>query len=294
MTGRGIFVERALQPGIIQHLIERNGVYEAVKHTKLNQAGIRIRIIVLSVVMAAAAAVSLGGCGSDSSTGPEEPVGKYPLTGTAVFADKQDHSGIKVKVQGVTPTITTGPDGSFTLPPLGNGDYTLEAGAKFYSTLTTNLQVRDSLLVDPIGQLELTRTFFIEINSDSLRYTHESDSVVIWITLRNEDVRDLELFNPFARPYDFAVYDPAEQDEEVWRWSDNRPQVNEDKVDFEATIAVGDSLRLEPHKHWDKTDQFGTLVPVGTYEVEGEIFFFDSLGRKLEFDSGRREIKIAP
>lgn len=252
------------------------------------------RVAVLSVIAAAAVGVaSFGGCGSDNSG----PTGEYPLAGTATLEDQANNSGIRITVsnsEGSVASVSTAEDGSFSLPSLGDGDYTLKAKRRFFSTLTTGLQVRNGLLVDPLDGLEMALTFSVVIESDSLRYTHESDSVFIWMVLKNEDVEELNLDDEFARPYDFTIYDPAEGEEIVWQWSDNRPWINEEKERFELTLAAMASDTLRPHKAWDKTNRLSNPVSTGDYELEGEIRFVESQGRIWEFVTPRRVIELAP
>lgn len=252
------------------------------------------RLALLSVIAAVAGGVTaFGGCGSDSSG----PTGKYPLEGTATLEDQTNNSGIRITVsnsEGSVASVSTAEDGSFTLPSLGDGDYTLKAKRRFFSTLIAPLQVRNGLLVDPLDNIEMPLTFSVAIESDSLRYTHESDSVFIWMVLKNEDVEELNLDDEFARPYDFTIYDPAEGEEIVWQWSDNRPWINEEKERFEMTLAAMASDTLRPHKAWDKTNRLSYPVSTGDYELEGEIIFVEAQGRIWEFVTPRRVILLAP
>jgi hypothetical protein len=244
------------------------------------------------LLLAAASAVALwAGCGSDGSTGPR---GKYPLTGTATLDDQTDYSGVRVRVVETGATVATAADGSFTLASLADGDYTLKASKDFYSTLTRNLQVRNGLLVDPIGELDLARTFFIYMESDSLHYTFRSDSVYVWMVLQNDDVEPLNLYDSFVIPYDFFIYDPSEKDKIVWQWSLIRPPRNDDKYDFHRSIPAADTIRINPNVAWDKKTMSGSLVTVGSYDVEGQINLTDSRGKMWNYVTAKHRIEIEP
>ncbi len=239
-------------------------------------------------LFAAALLIAFVGCGSES------PTGKYPLTGTATLEDLTDNSGVRLKIAETGATVISATDGSFTLAPLPDGNYTLKASKDFFSTLTVNLQVKGNMLIDPIGDLHLTRTFFIYMESDQLHYTFESDSVYVWMVLENNDVEKLDLFNAFAVPYDFLIYDPSELNKTVWQWSLIRPHVNDDKVDFFRSIPAADTIHIAPHVAWDKKDMSGTLVNVGSYDVEGQIDLVDSRGKMWSFLTPRHRIEIEP
>jgi hypothetical protein len=227
-----------------------------------------------------------GGCGDDKGT--------HQLAGRALLADKDDHSGIKIKIVENSSVVTTQADGSFTLPDLADGNYTLKASREFYSTLTARIQVKGGLLMDPIGELILNRTLFIYIRSDSLQYTHKSDSVGIWMVIKNNNVEKLDLFSNFFRPHDFVIYNPTEGDEEIWRWSMIRPPINDEKFDFEDTIAAKDSLLLYPHIMWDKKESNGTPAGTGPFEIEGTIDLQDVRSQLWRFTSKKHVIKLVP
>lgn len=259
------------------------------------------QLVYLTAIAVIIAATTLIGCGSDSSTGPQGPVGQYPLTGTATIDDVDDvgsHAGIKLTVLNAGSPVAstkTGADGSFTLPPLGNGDYKLKASMDFYSTLTTDIQVRDSLLVDQIGPLSLERTFFLYVRTDSLNYTFKSDSVYVWMVLKNENTEPLDLFNAFPIPFDFVVIENIEVEEEIWFWSTYRPPVNSEKEDFEATIPAADSLVIMPPgdvRAWGKSKQDGTEADVGEYAIEGRIELRDGPSTIRQFKSKRHVVKL--
>ena len=258
-------------------------------------------VYLITIVFVVAAVTLFGGCGSDSPSGPKEPVGTHPLTGTATIDDADDvgdHAGTKLTVLAsgsAVATTKTGADGSFTLPDLANGDYTLKASRDFYSTLTKNIQVRDSLLVDPIGSLELELTFFIVLRTDSLEYTHESDSVFVWMVLKNENTEDLDLFNLFVIPYDFVVIDHVELEEEIWLWSLHKPDTNDVRYDFEAFIPAMDSLFIYPPgdvRAWGKSNQEGTEMEPGYYDIEARIELRDDRGVIRPFKSKRHVVRL--
>jgi hypothetical protein len=262
------------------------------------------QLVYLTAIAFVIAALTLnGGCGSDSSTGPGDPVGKYSLNGTATIDDVDDvgsHAGIKLTVlNSGTPvgSAKTSADGSFVLPPLGNGDYMVKASMNFYSTITKDIQVRDSLLVDPLGSFPLERTFFVHVRTDSLNYTFKSDSVYVWMVLRNENTEALDLFNAFPIPYDFVIIDSVEGEEEIWLWSIFRPPVNTEKEDFEVTIPAIDSVLIYPPgdvRAWGKSKQDGAEADVGYYDLEGRIELRDSRGIIREFISKRHVIRLVP
>ena len=244
----------------------------------------------LLVLTAIAAAAVAGGCGDSNGDGEK---GTYELAGTAVFSDKQDHSGIKIRIIENSSVVTTAADGSFTLPELSDGDWTLKAGRDFYSTLTARLRVRGGLLMEPIGELVLNPSFFLYIRTDSLRYTHLSDSVGIWLVLKNDDVEQLDLFSGFHKPYNFLVYDPIEGDEEIWNWHHVRPPVNDEKFDFERTIGAKDSLLIFPNRKWDKEKNNGTPVGTGDFEIQSWIDLRDGQ-EPIRFETDRLLIKLIP
>lgn len=251
-----------------------------------------------------AAGTLLGGCGSDGPSGPNEPVGKYPPAGTATVDDGQDvgtNAGIKLTVlQTGSPVASaiTGADGSFALPALANGDYALKASLKFYSTVTRDIQVRDSLLVSPIGTIELERTFFVFLRTDSLNYTFKSDSVYTWIVLKNENAEGLDLFNPLAYPYDIVVFESVEAEEEIWLWSPYRPPVPlPPRNKYEAYISAMDSLVIIPAgpvRAWGKSYQEGTKVPPDYYEMEARIELLDDRNVVRPFKSERHVVRLVP
>lgn len=148
--------------------------------------------------------------------------------------------------------------------------------------------------MEPIGDLVLNRSFFVYVRSDSLKYTHLSDSVGIWVVLKNDDVEPLDLFSSFFKPYDFVVYDVVEGDEIIWQWSHIRPPVNDEKFDFEETIAAKDSLKVYPHRQWDKKNANGTPVGTGDFEIQGWIDLQDGQKRFWRFETDRRLIKLVP
>jgi hypothetical protein len=259
-------------------------------------------VYLTAVVFVIAALALYGGCGSDGSTGPEEPEGKYSLNGTATIDDVDDvgsHAGIKLTVLdegSVVASTKTSADGSFVLPPLGNGDYTLKARMDFYSTITKGIQVRDSLLVDPLGTLALEKTFFVHMRTDSLVYTNKSDSVYMWIVLKNQNTEDLDVYNPFAIPYDIVVIDTVEGEEEIWLWSAYRPYVSpRDK--YEASVPAQDSLVIYPPgdvQAWGKSHQDGTEADVGYYDMEARIELREDAGTIRQFKSKRHVVRLVP
>jgi hypothetical protein len=247
----------------------------------------RIQTIMIAIAVVAFA----GGCGGSDGNGEK---GTYQLAGTAVLADGGDHSGIKIRVVENSSVVNTQANGSFTLPDLADGDWTLKASREFYSTLTLRLRVRGGLLMEPIGELTLNRTLFMYVRSDSLKYTHKSDSVDIWIVLKNEDVEQLDLFSSFFRPYDFVITNPVEGDEIIWQWSQIRPPINDEKFDFEETIAAKDSLKLSPHRWWNKKESNGTPAGTGTFEIQGTIDLQDIRRQWWQFKSEKHVIKLVP
>jgi len=250
------------------------------------------------------AVACLWGCGSEEG-GVRQPVGKYPLEGVVLLPDVdevdalEDHAGTTVLVLSadtVAASARTGADGSFTLPRLADGDYKLKAKRAFYSTRETEVRVRGGLATAPIGTIELSRTFFVELRTDSGRYTHESDSVHVWLVLRNEDSEDLDVYNQFVVPYDFVVYDKSDA-REIWRWSNHRPQINDERYDFERTVGAADSSIVEPIGSvaaWGKSDETGRPMPEGDYEIEGSIELQDQNGRIRRFVTERKTVQLRP
>jgi hypothetical protein len=270
----------------MRHAVKaRGGVILARSTRRRFTSGIAI------LCAAAAFAGAWAGCGSDGPTGPR---GKYALTGTATLDDQTDYSGIRLRIVETGATVTTTADGSFALSSLEDGDYTLKASKDFYSTLTRNLQIRNGLLVDPIGELHLTRTFFLYMESDSLHYTFKSDSVFVWMVVQNDDVEPLNLFDGFVFPYDFIIYDPSEADKIVWQWSPLRPHRNDDKYDFHRTVPAADTIRINPTVAWDKKTMLGRLVPVGSYDVEGQLDLVDSRGKMWHYVTAKHRVEIEP
>jgi hypothetical protein len=262
-------------------------------------------VYLLAMTFVIAAAAFQGGCGSDGSTGPGEPVGKYTLNGTATVDDHDDvgsHAGIKLTVlngEASVGSTRTNSDGSFVLPPLGNGDYTVKASKDFYSTLSKDIQVRDSLLVDPLGSFALERTFFLHVRTDSLNYTFKSDSVFVWMVLENRNIEALDLSNPLdPYPYDFVVIDTVEEEEEIWLWSAYRPPIPlPPRNKYEASIPAMDSLLIYPPgdvRAWGKADKTGSRVDIGYYDIEGRIRLRDDLGSLREFKSKRHVVRLVP
>jgi hypothetical protein len=244
----------------------------------------------LLILTAIAAAAFAGGCGDSDGDGEK---GTYELAGTAVLSDRLDHSRIRIRIIENSSVVTTDADGSFTLPELSDGDWTLKASRNFYSTLTVRLRVRGGLLMEPIGELVLNPSFFVHVRTDSLRYTHLSDSVGVWLVLKNDDVERLDLFSGFHKPYDFVVYDPVEGDKLIWEWSKVRPPVNDTKFDFERTIAAEDSLLIFPNRQWDKKESNGTPVGTGDFKIQSWIDLRDGQ-EPIRFESDRLLIKLIP
>jgi len=254
-------------------------------------------------LLAALSLASGMGCGSSGSSNPAAPVGKYPLEGTATISDVEevgDHAGTTVMVlrsDTLVASTSTDADGSFSLPSLSDGAYVMKVKRDFYSTVWRLLEVSGGLLVEPIGAIELGRTFHVLARTDSLRYTHELDSVHVWMTLKNENGEPLDLYNSFVIPYDFVVYDPAEGHREIWRWSNHRPQINDDRYDFIRSIDPADSIAVRPIGDiaaWGKADETGRPMPVGDYEIEATIQLIDDRGQFRTFVAPRRIVKLVP
>jgi hypothetical protein len=245
------------------------------------------------VLVALATAAFAGGCG-DGDSGAVK--GKYQLAGKAVFEDQDDHSGIKVRIVENGSIVRTGADGSFALPTLADGDWTLKVSRDFYSTRTVFIEVRGGLLVDPIGELVLRRTFFVYLRTDSLRFTHKSDTVGIWLTLVNNDVAQLDLYHPLMPAYDFVVIDPSvSPEEEVWRWSmlhDN--PWNQEKHKFEDVVPARDSLIVLPDRGWDKRNMDSSFVPSGRYIIQGELMLTLNKTKVHYFETRRLSIRLVP
>jgi len=120
-----------------------------------------------------------GGNGTNGNGGP------YDLTGTATLENQEEHSGIGVEILEADTFVLTDETGHYELPPLPDGDYTLNFVFPYYGNERCTITVETGMTPEKIPDVELEQLleFLIEINDtvfyegDTIRYTCKATNI---------------------------------------------------------------------------------------------------------------------
>lgn len=116
----------------------------------------------------------------------------WPNRPRVFLENQQDHSGITVTVVEADTSVYTAADGSYTLPPLPDGTWTLRALYPWYSTAEQTFTIVNGEPTKPIADMTLKQEIAFEVSTDKSSYAM-GDIVRITLISRNISERRVTL-----------------------------------------------------------------------------------------------------
>jgi len=97
-------------------------------------------------------------------------ISKMPYSPRVYLEGQEDHSWITVRVVEADTFVFTASDGSYVLPPLGDGTWTLRASYPWYSTEEQRVVIEEGAVSQPIADMTLRREIVFEVQTDRASY----------------------------------------------------------------------------------------------------------------------------